>query len=185
MKQMPTGVLSALYLGTNPAGQQGGVNFVMGSARRGRDKTHAPAVGVFRDDPQNTCCGSGTCRNVPESKPISPFFAVQNKTGSINAVATPSLSVVPLPVGELPARPFVAPTKVVPVVNVKGHRHKVAPQSRLLFQMAQPRLGRRATAAAFRREKLQQRGVTLGTLKHNGICTGTDAGKNTQHQREL
>jgi len=101
MKQVPTGVLSALYLGTNPAGQQGGVNFVIGSTRRDRDKTHPPAVGIFRDDPEHTCGGSGTSRNVAESKPISPFFAVQNKTWSINASATPSLSVVPLPVGEL------------------------------------------------------------------------------------
>src|SRR5258708_7450375 len=138
MKQMPTGVLSALYLGTNPTDQQGGVNFVIGGARGCRDKTHAPAIDIFRNDPEHSCYSLGTSWNLPESKPISPFFAVQNKTGSVNAISTPSLSVVPLPVGEFMARPLVAPTKIVPVVDVKCHRHKVAPQPGFLFQLAQP-----------------------------------------------
>src|SRR5579859_1565154 len=142
-------------------------------------------VGILRDDSEHSCFGLGTSRHVPESKPTSPFFAVQNKAGSVDAIATPSLSVVPLPVGELLARPFVTPTKVVPVINVKGYRHKVTPQLGFLFQLTQPRLGWRATAATLRRKKLQQRGLTLVTLKHNGVGVGRDTGKNTQNEGEL
>ena len=68
---------------------------------------------------------------------------------------------------------------------MKGYRHKVTPQLGFLFQLTQPRLGRRATAATFRRKKLQQCGLTLVTLKHNGVGVGRDTGKNAQDKGEL
>src|SRR5579883_1226546 len=185
MLQMPPDVLSALYLGTDPADQQGGVNFVIRTSCRRRHKTHTPMAGILRDDSEHSCFGLGTSRHVPEAKPTSPFFTVQNKAGSVDAIASPGLSVVPLAVGELLTRPVVTPSKVVPVINVKRYRHKITPQLGFLFQLTQPRLGRWATAATFRRKKLQQCGLTLVTLKHNGVGVGRDTGKHAQDKGEL
>ena len=116
-----------------------------------------------------------------EANPIGPFHAVQDKFRRVDVFRRPGACIAPLPLGVLFAGQLVAPAEIVPIVHVKSHRHKFAPQARRRFQPAQPRLGRRATAAPFRRVKFQQRRLSLGALKRHRRAVGPDAGK---HRKE-
>ncbi len=64
--------------------------------------------------------------------------------------------VVVLPRRPLPGGEGIAPAEAIPIIDMERERHKVPPEARFVFEFAQPRFGRRTTAAAFRSKELDQ-----------------------------
>src|SRR5271156_6156277 len=96
-------------------------------------------IGVFRGDFEDAGFCSRQTRSPSEFEPVVPLLAVKNKFRSINIFAAPGSGVIALAVGILFAGPFVAPTEIVPVINMKSNRHKFTPETGFLLQSAQPR----------------------------------------------
>src|SRR5262245_38371648 len=63
----------------------------------------------------------------------------------------------------------VVPAKIIPIVHMKGDGHEVFPQSSIVFQLRQPRLRRRTTAASFGGVKFEKRRLRRSALKCDGI----------------
>lgn len=94
----------------------------------------------------------------------NPFLAVEHKPGRVNRSRIPARGVAALAPGKLRRGKPVPPTQVVPIVNVKGHRNKLAPKPGFVPKRFESRLGARATAASLGREEFEKSDLNIRTL---------------------
>src|SRR5688500_3835372 len=172
MQQFPAAVFSRRHIRGQAKTEAGHMDFMaLPGTGRGLKGSGEPLA--FKDNFQY----ARTLRRPGWNGGISPELSVENKGRRKYAIGFPTRGV-----SRLPLRPFargerIAPAEVVPIMEVKCDRHEILPEPRLVFQIAQPRLRRRTTAASLRSEKLEQMGPRWFAFEDHLAGLGGRGGK--------
>lgn len=172
-------ILTGLHIRFNTTDEPDDVRLIIRRAAGHWSESNRPIVCIGRTHLDNASVQTRTLWNIRPAPP-SPFLSVQNELRSVYRPTMPSCTVIPLPLGKFRFSPRIPPAEVIPVIHMKRHGHKLAPEPGRIGQSAQPLFRRRTTAAPFRSVQLQQRGLWRGALELNRNL-GRDGRKKRRH----
>ena len=111
-------------------------------------KFRLKAAFVINASPEYPNLFGVVCPGSLPSKPLAPFFVVDNDSRSIRLANVPFTHIIPLAFAISSFCERVFPADVIPVVNVERHWNEFFEQLRAALQRAQPTISGRTAAAS-------------------------------------